>query len=110
MNKIVYIAHPIGGDVQGNVRKLEKIYREVSLKEKLVTPFIPYIASVESLRDEVPGERIIGFSHNHEFFARNIIDEVWLYGPCISAGMQVEIQWAHIYGIPVISKSRGTRL
>ncbi len=110
MNKIVYIAHPIGGDVQGNVQKLQEIYRTIALQEPFVTPFIPYIASVQSLKDEVPGERIIGFTHNHEFFARNIIDEVWLYGPHISAGMQVEIQWAQNYGIPVISKTAGTRL
>jgi hypothetical protein len=110
MNKIVYIAHPIGGDVQGNVKKLQKIYREISLNETMVTPFIPYIASVQSLDDSNPAERNIGFEHNYSLFDRKVIDEVWLYGPHISAGMQIEIQWAINRGIPVISKTEGTKL
>lgn len=110
MKKIVYIAHPIGGDVQGNVKKLQAIYRQISLQEPLVTPFIPYIATVQSLDDSVPAERNIGFAHNFEFFKKNVIDELWLYGPHISVGMQVEIQWAMELGIPVISKTAGTKL
>lgn len=108
--KVVYIAHPIGGDVEGNVKKLQDIYREVSLNNKDVVPFIPYMASVLSLNDDDPEERKLGFSHNEKFFVDNVIDEVWLYGPCISSGMQQEILWATLYKIPVVPMSRATQI
>jgi hypothetical protein len=107
--KIVYIAHPIGGDVQGNVKKLQEIYREITLTEPTVVPFIPYLASVQSLNDDDPRERKLGFDHNFQFFVQNVISEVWLYGSHVSKGMEEEISWARMLGLPVVAMSEGTK-
>jgi len=108
MKKIIYIAHPIGGDVPGNLEKIGAIYRSLSL-QKLVIPFAPYIAPISCLDDNVPQERAIGFEHNKALFDRKAMDEVWLYGDRISNGMAQEIEWANRMGIPVVSMSEGTR-
>lgn len=106
--KIVYIAHPIGGDVKGNIEKVLKIYKELSIENEVI-PFIPYIATLMSLDDDSEELRAIGFSHNKAIFQSGAIDEVWLYGDRISSGMQEEINWAYASMINVVSKSEGTK-
>lgn len=108
--KIVYIAHPIGGDVKGNLKRLHFIYRQVVMKYPDVIPFIPYYATVMSLGEDNEMQRAIGFSHNEAIFNSGIIDEVWLYGKRISEGMRVEIGWAKELGIKVVSKSEGKKV
>lgn len=108
--KIVYIAHPIGGDVEGNLKSIQSIYDWVSYQHQdEVIPFVPYYATVMSLDDNNPSAREVGMMHNKHFFDHGIIDEVWLYGDRISKGMAQEIEWAEKLGIPVVSKSKGTK-
>lgn len=107
--KIIYIAHPIGGDVKGNLLEISRIYNHLSIEDKII-PFVPYYATVLSLDDTVPVLRDIGFSHNEALFKSGIIDEVWLYGKRITEGMRVEIDWANELKIAVLSKSEGTRI
>lgn len=99
--KIIYIAHKIGGDVEGNVKKVLAIIRQLSIENKYI-PFAPYIVDVQALDDSVPEEREIGMSHNRALFESGVIDEVWLYGGRISSGMETEIKWANELNIPVI--------
>lgn len=108
--KIIYIAHPIGGDIKGNLEMVGEIYRQISLYRPDVIPFAPYIATIACLNDNVPQERAIGFEHNKAFFDKGIIDEVWLYGDRISNGMAQEIAWAYSLGIPVVSMIEGTEI
>lgn len=110
MKKIVYIAHPIGGDVKANITKVGEIFRQISLDRQDVIPFAPYLAAVACLNDNVPQERAIGFEQNKAYFDRKMIDEVWLYGDRISNGMAQEIAWAKRMGIPVVSMSEGTKI
>lgn len=98
--KIVYIAHPIGGDVEGNVKRVLSIVRELSVINDVI-PFAPYIVDVMALYDSIPEEREIGMMHNRHLFHLGIIDEVWLYSGRISSGMQKEIDWANELNIPV---------
>lgn len=108
--KIVYIAHPIGGDVEGNLKKLQEIYEYLSFQyDGEIVPFIPYYATVNSLDDRSPDARMMGMRHNKEFFKRNIIDEMWLYGPKVSSGMALEIEWCREYGINIVNKSLDIR-
>jgi hypothetical protein len=107
--KIVYIAHPIGGDVENNLKQLRSIYTVLTLQNEVI-PFIPYYATVMSLDDNNPTARKWGFEHNEAIFNSGIIDEVWLFGPKISNGMQTEIEWAKKLNIPVVSVSEGTAL
>lgn len=107
--KIVYIAHPIGGDVKGNLMEVSRIYNFLSIEDKVV-PFVPYYVTVLSLDDDIPDLRAIGFSHNEAIFRSGIVDEVWLFGKRISEGMRIEIGWAKELGIDVVSKSEGTKI
>ena len=107
--KIIYIAHPISGNLHGNLSAISDIYNYLSIEDKVI-PFVPYFATVLSLDDDMPELRAIGFSHNEAIFNSGIIDEVWLYGPRISEGMQIEIGWADALGIPIVSKSEGIRV
>lgn len=104
-NKIIYIAHPISGDVEGNLQKIAEIYKMVSRSHPEVVPFVPYFATCKSLDDSDPIDRSLGILHNSEFFKRGVIDEVWLFGDRISTGMNHEIQMAEDAGIPVVDKT-----
>lgn len=106
---IIYICHPISGDVQGNITKVLAIVRALSIENKVI-PFAPYIVDVQALDDRIPEERAIGFSHNEALFKSDCIDLLFLYGSHISNGMRIEIEWARELGIPVISKSEGTAI
>lgn len=106
--KIVYIAHPIGGDVEGNVKKVLDIVRELNMSGLDIVPFAPYIVDVLALDDNDIEQRARGFENNRQLF--QLIDEVWLYGDKISSGMTTEIEWAFELGIPVVSKSEGTNI
>ncbi len=103
--KIAYIAHPISGDIKGNIEKIKAIVREINLTELDVVPFAPYIVDCESLNDDITAERERGIKNDIELFNRKFIDEVRLYGGRISNGMKAEIKLAKTLGIPVVAKT-----
>ncbi len=103
--KIAYIAHPISGDIKGNIEKIKAIVREINLTEPDVVPFAPYIVDCESLNDDIPAERERGIKNDIELFNRKFIDEVRLYGAHISNGMKAEIKLAKALAIPVVNKT-----
>ena len=102
MKKIEYIAHQVGNDVKGNIKKILAINREVALKNDII-PFIPYLADIQSLDDANPNERALGFSHNKAFFERGLFDQMGIYSE-ISNGIAVEIKWCEEFGIKVIQR------
>lgn len=102
--KIVYIAHPISGDIAGNLEKIQQIVRQINLQYSDVVPFAPYWVDCHALDDNDPEERKRGIANDQEFFLRKVIDEVWLFGDRISAGMLSEIELATSLGIPVVNK------
>lgn len=103
MNKpIEYIAHKVGGDVDGNIKKILAINRRVALENEVV-PFIPYLADIQSLDDTNPNERTLGFSHNKEFFRRKLFDQMGIYSE-VSSGIAIEIEWCNEFGIKVIQR------
>lgn len=107
MTKTVFIGHPIGGDIRGNIEKVLKICADVHTKD--VIPVAPYLVSLQYLDDEIIEDRTLGMEANHECFRRRYIDELWLFGDHISAGMKKEILLAKDLGIPIIAKTEGTR-
>lgn len=104
--KIVYIAHPIGGDVANNINKIYAIIREINLTNNDVVPFAHYLVDCECLDDDVPEERERGIKNDMELFSRKFIDELWLYGDRISNGMIAEIGVCEQLNIPVVFKSK----
>jgi hypothetical protein len=104
--KIVFIGHPIGGDVKGNVERVlaicEKVHREG------IIPAAPYLVSLHYLNDEVIEDRALGIEANYVCFERGLVDELWLFGDRISSGMEGEILLAVELGVPVVAKTKGT--
>jgi hypothetical protein len=105
--KTIFIGHPIGGDIQANVKKVLKICAE--LHTKGIIPVAPYLVSLQYLNDEVAEDRELGMEANHECFRRHYIDELWLFGERISSGMRKEVLLAKEMDIPVIPKTEGTK-
>jgi hypothetical protein len=106
--KIVYIAHPIGGNVENNIEKIKSIIRFINLTEPDIVPFAHYIVDCLCLDDNNRIERERGIKNDIALFKAGFINELWLYGDKISTGMGAEIALAIKLGIPVISKSKGT--
>ena len=104
----VYIAHPISGDVEGNIKKVIDIIRDINLKEPDVHPIAPYIVDLYALRDDIPEERERGFKNTLNILKLGFISEIRLYGDRISSGMQREVEVAKQYGINISPMSDGT--
>jgi hypothetical protein len=100
MAKIVYLAHPIRGEVKGNIKALLSICREIH--KTGVQPFVPHVAATQYLDDSDPEQRALGMAANEEYLRRGFIDELWLCGPRISQGMEREIALCLENNIPVL--------
>lgn len=107
--KIVYIAHPISGDIKGNLEKIKNIVRHINLTEPDVLPFAHYFVDCHALDDTVPEERERGIKNDIALMKAGFINEVWLFGDRISSGMVHEIVLANELGITIIPKSEGTK-
>lgn len=115
--KIVYLAHPIAGDMQNNLNDLRFIIRQINRHMPEIVPFCPYYADVAACGDE-PAERDRGISNctvlvtllglhyqrRPRTYPASLEVEMWLTGARITAGMEREIATARIYGIPIYNK------
>lgn len=104
-----YIAHPVSGDVKGNIAKIIAIVREINLTEPDVVPFAPYLVDLYALDDNVPEERARGIKNDVHLLKAGFVDEVRLYGNKISSGMSCEIALAKSLGIKIISMTKETQ-
>ncbi len=107
MAKTVFIAHPIAGDVERNMKKVLEICEAVHTKD--IIPVAPYLVSLQYLDDKLVEERELGAAANMECLHKRYVDEVWLFGDRISNGMSKEISLAMELGIPVIPKTTETK-
>lgn len=105
--KIVFIGHPVAGDVSENVRKILDICKRIHNKK--IIPCVPYLVSLRYLNDEIVEDRELGIEANLECFYRGYVDELWLFGNHISKGMEKEIKIARKLNIPIIPKTDGTK-
>jgi hypothetical protein len=106
---VAYIAHPVSGNVAGNLKKIKNIARKINLKEPNVVPFASYYLDCQALDDTIPTERSRGIKNNHALLSKGFIDELRLYGNKIGPGMIEEIELAHELGIPVIPMTAKTK-
>mgnify|MGYP006373926613 FL=1 len=102
MAKTVFIAHVISGDVEGNIKKVIKICKAIHSVD--IIPVFPSFTWRQYLPENDTTKYYSGLV-NDEYFKRGMVDELWLYGKTISAGMLKEIQLALSYGIPVVPKN-----
>lgn len=103
--RIVYIAHPISGDMQGNLGKIAAIVKDINLSSDDVVPLAPYFADILALDDSIPEQRIRGIKNNTAILSSGIISELWVYGNWrFSRGCLAEILLAEKLNIKVIYK------
>lgn len=98
--KVVYLAHPIGGDIARNLQCIYELIRTIAFQYKNVVPFAPYIAYVHALNDYDALERKTGLSWSLHFVHPDYIDELWICKE-VSPGMQLEIDRAKSFKIPI---------
>ena len=103
--KFIYIVHPIGGDIEGNKKKVLDICSQIHTEK--VFPLVPYIVSCMYLDDTVQEERTKGMLVNKTVLESGIIDEAWVYGDRISAGMRYDIRICCKKGIRLRVKNNG---
>jgi hypothetical protein len=66
--KTVFIAHPIAGDIQNNIKKVLEICERIHTKT--IIPVAPYLISLLYLNDEVVEDRQLGAEANFECLNR----------------------------------------
>jgi len=108
--KVVYICHPVSGNVPNNIKKILNIVRDINLTMPDVVPFVPYLADILALDDDKPEERERGIRNDIAILGFGIISELWIYGRKISKGMEDEIELAYVKGIPIILMDPGTEV
>lgn len=95
--KIVYIASPYAGDVEGNVAFAKAACRLAM--EQGSTPVAAHLLYPQMLDDAVLEQRELGIKMGIRLL--EACSELWLCGSRISGGMQEELKAAWKYGIPV---------
>lgn len=95
--KLVYIASPYAGDVEGNVAFAKAACRYAAAKG--YTPVAVHLMYPQFLDDRVPKEREAGLKMGRRVLAA--CDEFWLCGERMSAGMKAEEAEAKRLGIPI---------
>jgi hypothetical protein len=97
--RVVYMAHPVSGDVEGNLAKARIFVRELETKHPDVAIVASWITECEIWNDADPEERAAGM--RRDMAVLGVCHELWLVGPHVSTGMAMERDHALGLGIPV---------
>ena len=95
--KIVYIASPYAGDIEGNIEFAKAAC--LLAMEHGNTPIAAHLLYPQMLDDTVPEQRELGIKMGIRLLGA--CDELWLCGSRISNGMQEELKAAWQLRIPV---------
>ena len=99
---MIYIAHPLRGDVEGNKKKVTEIMRDLSSKQILA--FSP-LHAFDYIDPKGPQKRVL----TDCIRVLEKCDELWVYGDAesviASKGVQAEVAYARAVGITVIYKN-----
>lgn len=96
-NKLIYIASPYAGDVEGNVA-FAKLACRFAIDQGH-TPIAVHLLYPQMLEDSDPAERALGLRLGHRVLGS--CDELWACGDRVSSGMEREIEEAKSLGVPV---------
>ena len=102
---MIFVAHPMSGDVEGNTKKVIAICKSIHSNE--VIPVFPSFTWRQYLADH-PNVQDLAAAVNEEYFKRGLVDEMWLYGDRLTDGMKREIVLARECNIPVVPKTPET--
>src|ERR1035437_4268304 len=102
MSKIIYIAHPISGNIDENLKDIIRIIRKINDLFSDVVPCVPYYADILALDDNKIMERMRGIENNIELIQSGVFEELWLTGTHISFGMNEEIKLFKLLGKTIV--------
>lgn len=94
--KQVYIASPLRGDYDTNIRNAVEYCRLAA--ESGVLALAPHIIFSQWCNDTIPGQREQGLKLGLELMSHS--EELWVMGTRLSEGMQGEVEFARENGIP----------
>lgn len=94
---LVFVSSPYRGDIAANVENARK-YCGYVLRQGH-TPIAPHLFYPQILNDNDPDERDRGIQCSLETLRR--CDEIWIFGIVFTDGMQKEIDFARLCGIPM---------
>lgn len=94
--KMVYIASPLRGDYNTNIKNAVEYCRLSG--ERGVLPLAPHIIFSQWCNDTIPGQREQGLQFGLALLEK--ADALWIMGEKISEGMWGEITFAMEHGIP----------
>ena len=90
-------------DVHLNLNRALHAARYAALQNHI--PVTPHLYFPQFLSDANDRERNLGLRYG--WYELQSCSEVWVCGPRVSEGMQSEIDWANMHGIPVKMKAWG---
>ena len=100
--KLVFVAHPIRGDVEGNKRKVKELLGNLCRTSSFNYIFTaPYLVTLELYDDADPIQRARGIEIGLAQLER--CDELWVFGQP-TEGMKQEIEHASAHGVRVVFK------
>lgn len=96
---LVFIAHPVSGEVAANLETTARWVRW-AIVEHGVYAIAPYIGLCAALNDGDIDERARGMDISLEVLKR--CDALWLCGLHLTAGMKIERDFASSLDIPIV--------
>ena len=106
--KTVFVAHPISGNVEENLRKVVAICKEIHTAE--VIPIFPSFTWRQYLENGETATQRLADAVNLEYFRRGMVDEIWFYGDRMSEGMVREAILGSRFGIRLMGMTHETRV
>lgn len=95
--KLIYIAPPLKGDLERNIRRAIGYCRYVYAQGGI--PLAPHVIFTQFLDDGISADREAGRAMGLTLLAK--CQELWAFGGCLSEGMKAEIAAAKAKGIKV---------
>lgn len=107
MITVVYMAHPVGGDVKNNLAEARLWVRHLEETNPDIAISASWITECEIWDDTDPVQRAAGMRRNMAILAK--CDELWAVGPRVSKGMLQEMIFATSKGIKVSDMTGASR-
>ncbi|HAT1138353.1 TPA: DUF4406 domain-containing protein [Corynebacterium striatum] len=94
---LVYICSPYSGDVETNVELARAFCAHAVTRCSI--PLAPHLLFPQFMDDTNPDERELAMFFNRVLLSK--CEAIWVYTARVSAGMRVEIEWAHHLEMPI---------
>ncbi len=104
--RCIFVAHPVSGDVKGNLEKVAKICEEIYREGHL--PIFPS-HTWRAYFENDPAAALYAWQVNQEYFKRGMVDEMRFYGDRMSDGMRGEADLASNFDIELVGMTEATR-